>query len=107
MPYGAGRVALNDSIAQAFKNLRENYPITDYAYLIEYYEVPSGGYNLHADKVGITEDRIGFLLDIAEYPDPYEVVTEVMGGFCHMAAIPKSEIAGKTFVNVIYPHQRL
>ena len=90
----------NNAIAEAFGKLKENYPIEDYAYLIEYQETACGGYYFHADKVGILEDRIGFLLDEQESPGPNEAVTEVMGGFCHMAAIPKAEIEGKTFVNV-------
>ncbi len=93
----------NNTIAETFENLKENYPIEDYAYLIEYRETVCGGYYFHADKVGILEDRIGFILDEQESPGPNEAVTEVMGGFCHMAAIPKTEIEGKTFVNVVEP----
>lgn len=93
----------NNTIAEAFAALKENYPIEDYVYLIEYRETVCGGYYFHADKVGILEDRIGFLLDEEESPGPNEAATEEMGGFCHMAAIPKAEIEGKTFVNVVYP----
>lgn len=90
----------NNAIADAFGNLKENYPIEDYAYLIEYRETACGGYYFHADKVGILEDRIGFILDEQESPGSNEVVTEAMGGFCHMAAIPKAELEGKTLVDV-------
>ena len=93
----------NNTIAEAFEKLKETYPIQDYAYLIEYQETASGGYYYHANKVGILGDKIGFLLDEQESPELGEVTTAVMGGFCHMAAIPKAEIEGKTFVNVVEP----
>lgn len=93
----------NNAIAEAFQKLTEEYPIEEYAYLIEYRETSCGGYYFHADKVGVTEDRIGFLLDRDEWPEPGQMVTEAMGGFCHMAAIPKEQIEGKTFVNVVKP----
>ena len=93
----------NNSIASAFENIVENYPISQYAYLIEYWETACGGYSLHADKVEIIDDKIGFSLDVAEFPEEGQMVTEAMGGFCHIAAIPKEQIEGKKFINVVYP----
>ena len=93
----------NNAIAVAFAKLQENYPIEEYAYLIEYRETTTGGYDIHANNVGIKEDRIGFLFDKNVYPSPEQLVTEAMGGFCHMAAIPKAQIEGKTFGNVARP----
>ena len=92
----------NNAIAETFEKLKENYPIEDYAYLIEYHETPCGGYYFHADKVGIIDDKIGFLLDEQDIPGPNEMMTEEMGGFCHMAAIPKVMIEGKTLTKDVY-----
>ena len=92
----------NNAIAETFEKLKENYPIEDYAYLIEYHETPCGGYYFHADKVGIINDKIGFLLDEQDIPGPNEMMTEEMGGFCHMAAIPKVMIEGKTLTQDVY-----
>ena len=93
----------NNSIASAFEKVMENHPISEYSYLIEYWETSCGGYNIHADKVEILEDNIGFSFDVKQFPSEDEMVTEAMGGFCHIAAIPKNEIEGEKFVNVIYP----
>ena len=93
----------NNSIAEAFAKLTKEYSIDEYNYLIEYQETSSGGYYFHADKVGVSGDKIGFLLDEEKTPSPWELVTDVMGGFCHMAAIPKSQTEGNTFMNVTYP----
>ena len=93
----------NNSIASAFEKVMENYPISEYSYLIEYWETSCGGYNIHADKVEILEDNIGFSFDVKQFPSEDEMVTEAMGGFCHIAAIPKEQIEGKKFINVVYP----
>lgn len=93
----------NNSIAEAFAKLTKEYSIDEYNYLIEYQETTSGGYYFHADKVGVLGDNIGFLLGESQSPSPMEATTEVMGGFCHMAAIPKAQTEGTTFTNVIYP----
>ena len=93
----------NNAIALAFQKMQETYPVGEYAYLIEYRETTSGGYEIHANSVGMTDDKIGFLLDKNVQPTEGQMVTEEMGGFCHMAAIPKSQTEGKTFVNVVEP----
>ena len=90
----------NNTVAEVFQNIKKNYPIEEYDYLVEYMETTCGGYYYHADKVLIIEDKIGFHLDSCVGPSSEEAATEVMGGFCHIAAIPKSELAGKTFSNV-------
>ena len=51
----------------------------------------------------ILEDNIGFTFDVKQFPSEDEMVTEAMGGFCHIAAIPKEQIEGKKFINVVYP----
>ena len=40
------------------------------------------------------------VLEYIKGHDVFPICPEAMGGFCHMAAIPKAEIEGKTFVNV-------
>lgn len=89
---------------EEFGEMKKEYPIEEYTYLLCYDEVASGGYYLHADKVQILDNRIGFLMDDESYsPGQYDMVSEVMGGFFHMAAIPKDYLEGMTFENVVYP----
>lgn len=106
--YDLGEDALekmqNTYVAEEFQKMKSEYPIEEYTYLLCYREVSSGGYYLHADKVQIKDARIYFQMDEESYsPSGEEMVTEVMGGFFHMAAIPKEYLDGKQLENVVYP----
>ena len=94
----------NGTLASAFQKVKTQYPVEEYTYVISYDEVASGGYYFHADRVMIADNKIGFLLDDSSYtPDEGEMVPEVMGGFCHIAAIPKEDFENTHFENALYP----
>ncbi len=92
-------------IADVFQSMKAEYPICDYTYVVMYQETTSGVYYYHADRLRVTEDHVGFLMDEeSTKPDAwFERVTEDMGGFCHMAAVPKEYLAGYEFPYVFYP----
>lgn len=91
--------------ASIFQEMKAQYPLEEYNYVLSYDEVSSGGYYYHADRLEITEDGIWFLLDDKSYsPKEDEIVTCVMGGFGHVAAVPKEYMAGQTFPGAIYPN---
>ena len=71
-----------------FRDMIESYPIEEYTYMLEYDEVSSGGYYIHADKVEVRKDRVSFGWDSKSH-GPKGDATQEMGGFLHMAAIPK------------------
>lgn len=90
--------------AATFQEMKEQYPLDEYNYVFAYDEVSSGGYYYHADRLEITEDGIHFLMDDESYsPKADELVTCVMGGFVHMAAVPKEYMEGREFPYAIYP----
>ena len=94
----------NGTLAYTFQKVKTQYPVEEYTYVITYDEVASGGYYLHADRVLIADNKIGFLLDgSSDTPDEGEMVSEVMGGFCHIAAISKEDFGDAKFENALYP----
>ncbi len=87
-----------------FTIMKEEYPLEKYNYVFSYDEVSSGGYYYHADRLEITENSIYFLMDDESYsPKDFEAVSAVMGGFGHVAAVPKEYMEGREFFNGIYP----
>lgn len=106
--YGLGteedETEFSSFIAEKFEQMVQDYPVEEYTYLVAYDEVSSGGYYLHADKIAIRADMIMFQMDDESYsPGLYDTTTDVMGGFFHMAAIPKEYLGDATFRNVVYP----
>ena len=98
--------AFHECMDEEFKKLENQYPIEEYTYCFCYDEVSSGGYYLHADKVQIKDGIIGFLMDDESYsPGVYDVTNDVMGGFFHLAAIPKTNLANMTFKNAVFPDE--
>lgn len=90
--------------ARYFTIMKEQYPLEGYNYVFSYDEVSSGGYYYHADRLEITEDSIYFLMDDESYsPKGDEAVAAVMGGFGHVAAVPKEYMEGREFPGAIYP----
>ena len=89
----------NRGLAEQFQKMKEDYPITEYNYLLEYLEYSQGGHYHHADSVIYKEDIINFHYDVVKEPDG-EFGTDVMEGDLIMAAVPKTFFEGKTFVNV-------
>ena len=89
-------------ISDAFQEMKDKYPVSDYSYLLLYSEYSCGGYYNHADSVVYTDNIIRFHYDISKSPEG-DTVTDIMEGDFHMAAIPKSFFEGKKFDNVIKP----
>lgn len=94
----------NKSVADAFQDIKANYPLDEYSYAVCYDETHCGGYYLHADRLVKIFDELYFGMDGESYsPSGDEEYPAVMGGFCHMAALPKGTFDGSGFSNVIFP----
>ncbi|MCI7767266.1 MAG: hypothetical protein MSJ26_04700 [Oscillospiraceae bacterium] len=91
-------------IAEAFQEMKADYPLSKYSYAVCYDEVNCGGYYLHADKLIKKGDLLYFGMDNESYTPSYDELTpQVEGGFCHMAAFPKSLFEDMVFSNAVYP----
>lgn len=94
----------NVGVSDAFQDMKASYPPDEYSYAVCYDETHSGGYNLHADKLVKIGGELYFGMDEESYTPPmYEAQPAVMGGFCHMAALPKGTFDSSGFTNVIFP----
>lgn len=90
----------NTGLAEAFQKMKEDYPISDYNYLLEYLEYSQGGYYHHSDGIVYEGDKISFHYDKSVSPEG-EFGTDVMEGDFMMAAVPKTFFEGKNFRNVV------
>lgn len=100
-PVNAGEIyGFNYDLADAFQKMKEDYPISDYNYLLEYLEYTQGGYYHHSDGLVYEEDRIRFHYDKDVSPEG-EIGTDVMGGDFMMAAVPKTFFEGKNVTNTV------
>lgn len=96
--------AKEHSLIQPADEMVEQYPLTEYTYIIEYYQVSSGGYSLKAESLCIGDNYMYFKMTDDSYtPKAGEAVTCVMGGFLHMAAVPKSYLGDRKYDNWTYP----
>lgn len=94
----------NRKVADAFQAMKASYPISDYSYAVCYDELNCGGYYLHADRLVRKGTLLYFGMDENSYsPGEWDMVPQAMGGFCHMAAIPKNLFGYTVFENVVYP----
>lgn len=90
--------------SDSIQRMKENFPISEYNYFFTYDEVSSSGYRLHTDRVVISGDEIRFEMDDGSFtPEEGSVQSAVMGGFFHIAAVPKRHCENITFSNVLYP----
>ena len=90
----------NIEVADAFQEMKAKYPISDYNYLIFYYEDSVTGNYYHADSVKADGDRIEFHYDLERRP---EIVGCAFDGFLHMAAVRKDFFTNRTFSNTVSP----
>ncbi|MBP3205763.1 MAG: hypothetical protein J6M66_10130, partial [Lachnospiraceae bacterium] len=58
--------------------------------IIRYNEVGSSGYYLHADRILINDYSPRFIMDAKSHDPQGSLVELVMGGFMHIAAVPKA-----------------
>lgn len=84
----------------------EQYPLTEYTYVIEYYQVSSGGYSLKAESLCIGDNYMYFeMTDDSYTPEGEESVSCEMSGFLHMAAVPKSYLEDRKYARWTYPNR--
>ena len=94
----------NTAISEPFAEMVNEYPISDYSYVVEYDEVSCGGYSLHAGALLVDEEYMFFVMTAdSKTPDPDMPQPDVMGGFCYMAAVPKGTFLNDHYKNCIYP----
>ena len=92
------------AISAPFNRMKEEYPIADYTYVIEYEEVGCSGYDFHAGALLVDENTLFFVkTDQSRWPDPDEAQCDVMGGFCYMAAVPKGTLMSESYERWEYP----
>lgn len=92
------------SFGGLISEMAENYPISEYSYFLEYDEVSSGGWYIHCGALLVDTDKLLFVRTTDSYsPGETEMVPEVMGGFCHMAAVPKAYLLSDCYQGWTYP----
>lgn len=92
------------SIAEPFNKMMAEYPIRDYSYVIEYDKVGSGGYDLKVGALLVDEEQLFFVhTSDSRTPEPGSLLTDVLGGFCYMAAIPKDTLMNRNYRYWTYP----
>lgn len=87
------------------KEMIEQHSIDDYTFVLRYDEVSSGGYYYHVDRVIIKPDSVLLKNDKKSHSARGDAQSQVMGGFFHMAAIPKEYLEGCDYsgMNAIFP----
>lgn len=94
----------NTAISEPFNRMIDEYPITDYSYVIEYDEVGCGGYYFEVGALLVDEDKLHFVLTAnSKTPKPGSTQPDVMGGFCYMAAVPKDTLMNSRYDRWTYP----
>lgn len=79
-------------ISEVFDEMIMQYPIEQYTYMILYNETSAMGYYYHADRIEMGEDFIRFGMDKKSHGMKDTAGPAVMGGFIHVAAIPKEDM---------------
>lgn len=82
------------------EEMLEQYPLTEYTYVIEYDKFTHDVYSWKAESLCIGEDCMYFKMtdDSSE-----EGESLVMEGYVHMAAVPKSYIGDRKYSDWLYP----
>lgn len=94
----------NTAVSEPFNRMADEYPITDYSYVIEYEVVPCGGYDLKVGALLVDEDKLHFVRTAdSKTPEPGTAQPDVMGGFCYMAAVPKDTLMNNQYKGWTYP----
>ena len=92
------------NIHNKLQELSGKYDIGEYTYIMMYEQVSNDGYYLHADRILINDYSPQFVMDRKSH-GPGGEVSLVMGGFMHIAAVPKAYLEDYTFTDpyIIYP----
>lgn len=94
-------------IADLLGETSEEYPISDYSYVLEYTAVGSGGYDLKAGALLVDIDALFFVQSSdSRTPDPFSDQTAVMDGFCYMAVLPKDMLLNEHYKSWTYPESK-
>ena len=94
------------NIRNKLQELSGKYDIGEYTYIMMYDQVSNDGYYLHADRILINDYSPQFVMDRKSHTHTKEgIASQVMGGFMHIAAVPKAYLEDYTFTNpyIIYP----
>lgn len=90
--------------ADLFSETSENYPISQYSYVVEYAAVSTGGYDLKAGALLVDTDTLFFVQSAdSRTPDPYSDQPDVMDGFCYMAVLSKGTLLNEHYGGWTYP----
>jgi len=81
----------------------EQYPLSEYTYVISYDQVSSGGYSLKAESLCIGDNYMFFEMTDDSHTPKGDSAPSVMGGFLHMAAVPKSYLGDRRYTGWTYP----
>ncbi len=86
------------------KEMIEQHSIDDYTFVLRYDEVSSGGYYYRVDRVRIKPDAV-LLVNDRKSHSARGNQPAVMGGFFHMAAVPKEYLEECDFsgMHVVFP----
>ncbi len=92
-------------ISSACKEMKEQYRIEDYTFILRYDEVSSGGYYYHVDRVEVRPDSVLLRNDKKSHSARGDAQPQVMGGFFHMAAVPKEYLEGCDYsgMHAVFP----
>lgn len=94
----------NTAISEPFNKMTAEYPVSEYSYVVEYIEVGSGGYYIRSGALLEDGDKMFFVWTAdSKTPAPDTEQSEVMGGFCHMAAVPKDALISSRYEGWTYP----
>ena len=81
----------------------EQYPLSEYIYVIDYDSVSSGGYYLKAESLCIGDNYMYFEYTDDSHTPQGDSAPSVMGGFLHMAAVPKEYLGDTKYIGWTYP----
>lgn len=87
--------------SSVFEEMISQYSIEQYTYLITYDGVAMEGYYYHADRVKISDTYAGFVMDKESHAPKGTDGYPVMGGFIHVAAVPKEYLANCDYSDTI------
>lgn len=90
-----------------YLEMKTQFPISEYTYVILYESFGTGGYVRHVNKVEISGDGPYFVYDVNKSPRGGEGPA-VMVGFMHMAAVPKEYLVDcdMSSRNIFFPGEK-
>ena len=94
----------DNAISSPFNEMVEEYPVSDYTYVIEYIMTISGIYDQRVGALVFDEEYLNFVTTVdSKTPDRDTPQPDVMGGYCFMAAVPKGGLLNDRYERWTYP----